>query len=324
VTTTPSATDWYPAASADILVRRAELLARIREFMARRAVLEVETPALSHAGATDPNILSLTTAVHPPGGGDPVQVYLHTSPEFAMKRLLASGSGPIYQIARVFRDQEAGRLHQPEFTMLEWYRPGFDQHRLMDEVTELLGELDLTVTRRMTYAEAFQEAIGLDVHGADIHCLVRRAAEFGFLTDPPQRDALIDCLFSQEVAPGLGRDGGVFVYDFPASQAALARIRPGSPPLAERFELFIGGMEIANGFHELADAAEQQRRFESDNARRRSRGLPEIPVDRLLLAALAGGLPDCSGVAIGLDRLLMILLGTDRIGDVLAFPFDRA
>jgi len=288
--------------------------------MSARNVLEVETPALSAGAAVDPNIHSLHTDVHAPGHSR--RAYLQTSPEFHMKRLLADGAGPIFQVSRVFRDGELGRLHQPEFTMLEWYQPGFDYHRLMDEIGELLAELGLTVKERVTYADAFERHVGLEF-GKDLSCFVRRAAALGFLSEPPDRRALIDFLFSEVVAPELGREGGTFIYDFPPDQAALARIRPGPPPAAERFELFLQGMEIANGFHELGDAAEQRRRFEADNARRRELKLPEMPVDERLLAALPK-LPDCAGVALGVDRLLMVLTGADDIRDVLAFPFERS
>lgn len=313
-------TDWRPRATPDVLKRRAELLRQIRGFMAQRGILEVETPALSAGAAVDPNIRSLHTEVR--ASGLARRLYLQTSPEFHMKRLLADGAGPIYQVSRVFRDEEQGRRHQPEFTMLEWYRPGFDHHRLMDEVSELMEEIGLATKVRLTYANAFREHVGLDA-GDDVSCFVRRAAALGFLSEPPERRALVDFLFSEVVVPVLGRDGGTFIYDFPADQAALARVRQGTPPVAERFELFLEGMEIANGFHELGDVAEQQQRFEDDNARRRGQGLPEMPVDGRLLAALPK-LPDCAGVALGLDRLLMVLVGADDIRDVLAFPFDRS
>lgn len=313
-------TDWRPWAAPDVLKRRADLLRRIREFMQARGILEVETPALLAAAATDPNIRSLHTRVEAPGHAR--DAWLHTSPEFHMKRLLADGSGPIFQIAKVFRDGEHGRLHQPEFTMLEWYRPGFSQHELMDEIVDLLADLGLAVNARTSYAEAFRTHAGLDVGEADLSCFVRRAAALGFLSEPPERAALVDFLFSETVAPRLGLDGGTFIYDFPAEQAALARVRPCNPPLAERFELFLDGMEIANGFHELADPDEQRRRFEADNARRRRAGLPQMKIDEHLLAAL-GRLPDCSGVALGLDRLLLVLIGSRDIRDVLAFPFER-
>lgn len=316
--------DWRPQATRELLERRAALLARLRAFMAERGILEVETPHLSRAAATDPHIHSLTLSVRRPGDDVAVRCWLHTSPEFPMKRLLAAGSGPIYQVCRVYRGEESGRLHTPEFTLLEWYRPGFDHVALMDEVAELLGGLGVSGVQRVTYGDAFMERVGLDPHAADTDCLVRRAAALGFLSEPADPAVLLDFLFSELVAPGLGQDGAVFVHDYPRHQAALSRVRPGTPPVAERFELFMNGMEIANGFHELADAAEQRRRFEGDNVRRRAAGLQAMPMDEHLLAALGSGLPDCAGVAVGVDRLLMALAGAACIDDVLAFPFDRA
>ncbi len=316
--------DWQPQATRELLEQRAQLLHRIRAFMEGRGILEVETPHLSRAAPTDPHIHSLTLSVRRPQDDLTVRCWLHTSPEFPMKRLLAAGSGPIYQLCRVYRGEEAGRLHNPEFTLLEWYRPGFDHVALMDEVADLLKSLGVTEVQRMSYGEIFSARVGLDPHSADIDCLVRRAAALGFLSEPADPAVLLDFLFSELVAPGLGQGGAVFVHDYPQHQAALARVRPGNPPVAERFELFMNGMEIANGFHELADVAEQQRRFEQDNQRRRAAGLPAMPLDEHLLAALAHGLPDCAGVAVGVDRLLMALTGAARIDDVLAFPFDRA
>jgi lysyl-tRNA synthetase class 2 len=315
---------WRPLATRELLVRRALLLRRIRAFMAERGILEVETPHLGAAAATDPNIHSLTLSVRRGAADITVRRYLHTSPEFPMKRLLAADSGPIYALGRVYRGDECGRRHNPEFTLLEWYRPGFDHVLLMDEVAELLREVGIAVAGRTTYGEVFAERVGLDPHTADLDCLVRRAAALGFLSEPADAATLLDFLFSELVAPLLGRDGAEFVHDYPQHQSALARVRPGHPPVAERFEVFIGGMEIANGFHELADAAEQRRRFEQDNRRRRAAGLPAMPVDEHLLAALAHGLPDCAGVAVGVDRLLMALTGATHIDQVLAFPFDRA
>ncbi|MBI1733240.1 MAG: EF-P lysine aminoacylase GenX [Gammaproteobacteria bacterium] len=316
--------NWRPLASREVLERRALLLRQIRSFMAERGVLEVETPYLGGAAATDPNIHSLTLSVQHPGDNRTVRRYLHSSPEFAMKRLLASGSGPIFQICRVFRDHETGRVHNPEFTMLEWYRPGFEHHRLMDEVNALLQSLGIAKAGRIAYGQAFMDRVGLDPHSADTDCLVRRAAALGFISEPADDAALLDFLFSELVAPALGRGGAMFVHDYPVHQAALARVRPGKPPVAERFELFINGVEIANGFHELTDAAEQRRRFERDNQRRRSVNFPVLPMEEHLLQALAHGLPECAGVALGVDRLLMTLCGAERLDQVLAFPFDRA
>jgi len=303
------------------------MLARTRAFFERRQVMEVETPVLSAAGTTDVNIHSLSTRV----AGQPGSLYLHTSPEFPMKRLLAAGSGDIYQIARVFRDGESGRRHNPEFTMLEYYRLGMDHHRLMDEVQELMGELlgdgaEPLQCQRLTYREAFMQAVGLDpmVAGRQdlLDALARHQVE---LPGEPLTDAqLSDLLMGTLVSPGLGRDQPCFVYDFPEDQAALARIRPGNPPVAERFELFYRGMELANGFHELCDADEQRQRFARDNLVRQESGLPTVPADENMLQALEQGLPACAGVAIGFDRLVMLAAGADQLSDVLAFAIMRA
>ena len=291
--------------------------------MHERGVLEVETPALSHAASTDPNILSLQSRVQVPQAAAATEVYLHTSPEFAMKRLLAAGSGPIYQITRVFRDHESGPRHLPEFSMLEWYRPGFDHHRLMDEIAELLKVLGRPAPARLTYRDTFMRHTGLCPHTAPEAALQQRAREMGLVAASSERSVLLDFLFDHCVAPGLPA-AGAFVLDYPVCQAALARIVPGFPPVAERFELFLAGMEIANGFHELLDRSEQRQRFAAENARRAGRGLPVMPVDERLLAALESGLPDCAGVALGIDRLLMALTGSRSIDEVVAFSFDRS
>jgi lysyl-tRNA synthetase class 2 len=322
--TEPTPTDWRPAASLEILRLRAELLAKIRAFFAGRSILEVETPALSSAGVCDPHIHSLTTHL----SLTPNAFYLHTSPEFAMKRLLAAGLGPIYQIARVFRDGERGRLHNPEFTLIEWYRPGFDHHALMDEVEALLSMiLGTGRCERLAYGDIFRRYAGLDPHSADVHELRQHARRLD-LNFPESAmihpNDYLDLILSHCVAPRLGIERPTFVYDFPASQAALARVRQETPPVAERFELFIHGMEIANGFHELTDAFEQRRRFELEQERRGVLGLPVIPMDERLLAALAHGLPPCAGVALGFDRLVMVRAGVTDIAEVMAFPVERA
>jgi len=321
---------WRPSAPLEALRARADLLERIRAFFRQAGVLEVETPACSFHGNTDPAIESLATRFQGPGHGTGVPLYLHTSPEFPMKRLLAAGSGPIYQICHVFRNGELGRLHNPEFSLLEWYRPGFDHHRLMGEVAALVchvADVELP-ERRISYAELFDEELGLDPHAASLTALRNRAMELqvpgAVDLDLPGRDAWLDLLLTHCIEPRLPARRMTFVYDYPASQAALARVRPGPPPLAERFELYLGGMELANGFRELADAAEQRRRFESEQAERAAAGQPSVPLDERLLAALEAGLPDCAGVALGLDRLLMWLTGVRDINQVLTFPFDRA
>jgi elongation factor P--(R)-beta-lysine ligase len=319
--------DWRPAASLQALRLRADLLARTRAFFAARGLLEVETPQLSAAAATDRHLESLAAAA--PGGG--LSGWLHTSPEFPMKRLLAAGAGDIWQLARVFRGAERGRRHNPEFTLLEWYRVGWDATALMAEVDALLralaGGAITAPARRTSYRAAFQVYAGFDpftageseIAGALARGGVSLSAHAGL-----DRDDLLDLALATLVEPAFDPRQPTFVYDFPASHAALARIRPGEPPLAERFELFLGGMELANGFHELTDANEQAARFRSDLERRQARGLAAPPVDARLLAAMAHGLPDCAGVALGFDRLVMILAGAERIDDVLAFPWGIA
>jgi lysyl-tRNA synthetase class 2 len=324
---------WQPGADWATLRLRAELLARVRAFFAARGVLEVETPILSAAAITDPHLASFGTVYSGPGPRHGQTLYLHTSPEFPMKRLLAAGSGCIYQIARVFRDGEAGRRHNPEFTLLEWYRVGFDHHRLMDEVAELVTELladrlPLAEPERLSYRDLFQRHLDLDPHRADVTELAARAEARGVPIPPgmpaDEADPWLDLLLTHDIEPRLEPGRLTFVYDYPASRAALARLRPGDPPVGERFELYLNGIELANGFHELGDAAGQRRRFEAENAARRALGLPLMPVDEHLLTALAAGLPDCAGVALGFDRLVMLALGKESLAEVLAFSFDHA
>ena len=317
--------NWQPAASLANLKLRAELLKRLRMFFQTRGVLEVETPALSRVGTTDRHLASFR--VENPRGG---HLYLHTSPEFPMKRLLAAGAGDIWQLCKVFRAGETGRQHNPEFTLLEWYRLGFDHHRLMREVAELIGGLLLgtrTPAEYLTYRQAFQQYAGFDPFTVDIPACIRVLQDAG-RPFPARRDldkdGWLDLVAAELVYPVLGRQGLSFIYDYPASQAALARVRPGDPPVAERFEAFFMGMELANGFHELTDAREQRRRFEADRDYRRQQDLPDVPLDENLLAALQHGLPDCAGVALGFDRLLMLAAGAQSIDEVIAFPFERA
>lgn len=324
---------WQPGADLATLRLRAELLARIRAFFATRDVLEVETPMLSAAAITDPHLASFATVYSGPGPRYGQTLYLHTSPEFPMKRLLAAGSGCIYQIARVFRDGEAGRRHNPEFTLLEWYRIGFDHHQLMAEVAELAmvllnDRLALAEPEWLSYREAFERHLDLNPHRTTVAELAAGAARFGVSIPPgmPANDVdpWLDLLLTHRIEPHLGQGRLCFLYDYPASQAALARLRPGDPPIGERFELYLHGIELANGFHELGDAVEQRRRFAAENAARRVRGLPMMPMDENLLAALEAGLPDCAGVALGVDRLVMLAAGKNSLAEVLAFPFERA
>jgi len=304
---------------------RAELLRQAREFFLARGLLEVETPQLSAAAATDLHLHSLN-ARSPRGD---IAGWLHTSPEFPMKRLLAAGAGDIWQLARVFRGGERGDRHNPEFSLLEWYRVGWGLFALMDEVDALLRELardrfELGAGERLSYREAFLRHAGFDPFEAPPREIVHALSGRGVATPEGLEEDLAACLdlaLATLVEPALEPSRPTFIHDFPASQAALARIRPGEPPVAERFELFLGGMELANGFHELADAREQEARFRAELDARRTRGLVEPPLDRRLLAALAHGLPDCAGVALGFDRLVMVLGGASRIDEVLAFPW---
>jgi elongation factor P--(R)-beta-lysine ligase len=325
---------WRPASDRRSLQARARLLAEIRCFFAERQVLEVETPILSSTAATAPYLQSLGTHYQGPQAPEGRPLFLQTSPEHAMKRLLAAGSGPIYQIARVFRNGEAGPRHNPEFTLLEWYRPGFDHFALMEEVDALLSRLFATPRgERFSYREVFLRHLGVDIFTANNKTLEELARTHGLQSPNPRgalpRQVYLDFLLTQAVEPQLGRGQPCFIYDYPASEAQLARIRPPAEtettliPLAERFEVYLEGIELANGYHELGDAAEQRQRFEKDLACRREAGLREVPIDAFLLEALTYGLPDCAGVALGVDRLLMLLLGKDRIEEVLAFPIDR-
>ncbi|MFH7565017.1 elongation factor P--(R)-beta-lysine ligase [Oceanimonas smirnovii] len=319
---------WSPTADVTLLRRRAELLSGIRDFFAKRGVLEVDTPTMAAAGVTDLHLENFVTHFVGPGMAQGQQLYLQTSPEFHMKRLLAAGSGPIYQICKSYRNEESGRLHNPEFTMLEWYRPGFDHHQLMDEMAELLQlVLGCAVPERVSYAGVFERILGVCPLTATLDELREAGKGLGaddLLVQEKDRDTLLQLLFAFGVEPVIGQTAPCFVYDFPASQAALARINPSDTRVAERFEVYFKGIELANGFHELTNAAEQRARFEQDNDLRRARGLAAKPVDEYLLAALQAGLPDCAGVALGIDRLMMLALGADRLEQVIAFPVTRA
>jgi lysyl-tRNA synthetase class 2 len=321
--------EWRPSAGLEVLRARARMLAQVRAFFAAREVMEVETPVLCNAGVTDPHLINPTASCLLAGDHAPRRLYLQTSPEYAMKRLLAAGSGAIYQVGKAFRGDEAGRYHNPEFTLVEWYRPGLDYDDIMAETAALLETVTgrLAAVERVSYREAFHRHAAIDPLRAPLPAILARAAAAGIHIGEPERlerDDWLDLLLSHLVAPRLGRDGPTFLTEFPASQAALARVLPGDPPLAERFELFIDGIEIANGFHELTDAAEQRRRFEEDNRRRAGAGLPQMPIDERLLAALQAGLPACSGVALGFDRLVMIALGLPTLREAIAFPSDLA
>ncbi|MBU9828941.1 elongation factor P--(R)-beta-lysine ligase [Rahnella sp. FC061912-K] len=319
---------WQPSASIANLLKRATILTEIRRFFADRGVLEVETPAMSQATVTDIHLVPFETRFVGPGAAEGKTLYLMTSPEYHMKRLLAAGSGPIYQMGRSFRNEEAGIHHNPEFTMLEWYRPRYDMYRLMNEVDDLLQQvLDCNSAETLSYQQAFTRHLNVDPLSADKAELREAAAKLDLsnIADTEEdRDTLLQLLFTMGVEPHIGRDKPAFVYHFPATQASLAEISTEDHRVAERFEVYYKGIELANGFRELTDGREQRQRFEQDNRKRAARGLPQHPIDNNLLDALEHGMPECSGVALGVDRLIMIALGATSLSDVLAFPVMRA
>jgi lysyl-tRNA synthetase class 2 len=321
--------DWQPSASFDALRLRARLNSAVRGFFSERGVVEVETPVLSRAGNTDPNIASFSLEFSGRTDGAPRRRWLRTSPEYPLKRLLSAGFGDCYELGRVFRDGEAGGRHNPEFTMLEWYRVGWDHRRLIEETAALVNAALALVgrsaqLRQVSYHDLYRQQLGIDPASASDADL--RAALGEVVIDPEglDRDDWLDLLMTHRLQPLFPADQLLALYDYPASQCALARIRNEDPPVAERFELYLGPLELANGYHELADAVEQGARFERDLARRAQRNEALPPRDEALLAALDAGFPSCAGVALGMDRLMMAMLGTTRIADVLAFDFARA
>ncbi|MBP2848613.1 MULTISPECIES: elongation factor P--(R)-beta-lysine ligase [Dickeya] len=319
---------WQPSAPVANLLKRASIMKEIRRFFSDRGVLEVETPAMSQATVTDVHLFPFQTHFVGPGAADGMALYLMTSPEYHMKRLLAAGSGPIYQLCRSFRNEESGRYHNPEFTMLEWYRPHYDMYRLMNEMDDLLQQvLECDSAEMLSYQQAFQRHLEVDPLSADKAQLREVAEKIGVgdvANREEDRDTLLQLLFAFGVEPQIGRDKPAFVYHFPATQAALAEISTEDHRVAERFEVYYKGIELANGFCELTDSKEQRQRFEQDNRKRAARGLPVQPIDENLLAALAAGIPPCSGVALGVDRLVMLALNAESIGEVMAFTVDRA
>lgn len=310
----------------EVLALRARLYTLIRQFFAERSVLEVETPVLSAAANTEPNIESFSTLFSGHVDAGSPERWLRTSAEFPLKRLLARGVGDCYELGRVFRNGEAGRQHNPEFTMLEWYRIGWDHLRLIDETVSLVRKsLDMVGLKAclvsMTYRELFLDSLGIDPFIASVEALREPLSGIELHGDGLQRDDWLDLLITHRIQPGFPPDRITVIRDWPESQSALAKIRRGQPPVAERFELYLGRHELANGYHELTDVHEQRARFENDNRRRSARGQRGLPIDENLLTALASGMPDCAGVALGIERLLMCLAGTDNIRDVLAFDF---
>jgi lysyl-tRNA synthetase class 2 len=309
---------WHPTAPIENLRRRAQIIASIRNYFSQHNVLEVETPQLAAATVSDPHLASIAV----PGYG-----FLQTSPEYAMKRLLAAGSGSIYQLAKVFRADESGRRHNPEFTMLEWYRIGFSLDDLVDDVAAIariaVGDMK---TVRHRYRDLFRTHLQLDPLTCDLATLSRAACKHVDVSfEEADRDTWLELLMSHVIEPQLGSDELSFVVDYPPSQAALARLRNDEEghKVAARFELYCRGIELANGYHELTDANEQRARFDADLRERATLGLPTVPVDENLLAAIAHGLPDCSGVALGLDRLIMLAVDGDSLADAMAFAAPR-
>lgn len=307
---------------------RAELCALIRAFFAERGVLEVETPILSAAGNTEPNIEGFVTHFTGHVDAGARERFLRTSPEYPLKRLLAEGLGDCYELGRVFRNGEAGRHHNPEFSMLEWYRVGFDDRRLAGETVELVQQAQQLTgqageVRITTYRELFRQALGLDPFDADLAALRAPLADFGIDPEGLTRDDWLDLLMTHRIQPAFRPGDITVIHDWPASQCALARIRLDEPPVAERFELYLGRHELANGYHELNDATEQRARFERENRKREQRGKAVLPLDERLLDTL-DAMPDCAGVALGIERLMMCLLDVDAIGEVMAFGFGEA
>jgi lysyl-tRNA synthetase class 2 len=320
--------DWRPGADLDALRARAEMLAGLRRYFADAGVLEVETPLACSSAGTDPALQPLLARYQGPVFPKGTELYLQTSPEFGMKRLLAAGAGAIYQICKAFRNAEAGRLHNPEFSILEWYRPGYDIDQLIAEVADVarlaLDRPDLDFERR-SYTDLFESGLGVDIFdrsAAQLRAMALGHNVLGAEHMELNRDGWLDLLLSHLIQPGLGRGRLCFVCDYPASQAALAQINDDGRTAA-RFELFLEGVELANGYHELVDPEEMAARFEADNCQRISRRLPPVKVDRRLLGAMQHGLPDCSGVAMGLDRLLMLRLGRSDLDRVLSFSLQR-
>ena len=320
-------TSWRPATPPGVAARRSALLAAARRFFAGRDILEVDVPALTRAPVSDPNIESMQIQAGVAGGRT---LYLSTSPEYPMKRLLAAGYPDIYSIARVFRDGEAGRWHEPEFTLIEWYRRGFTLEAMAHETCALIAALTgrpelMETAGTLRYADAFADRLGIDVTAAPIDELSRAAGADRELTLAlgDDRDAWLDLLLSERLSLGFAADGLTVLTHYPASQAALARLDPADPATALRFEVFFGGLELANGYVELTDASVQRERFAVEAATRQASGRHRGPMDEQLLAALTAGLPDCAGVALGFERLHMLADGHDSIRDVITFDFGE-
>lgn len=340
---------WHPSTSLNAIKSRAELLSDIRQFFMERGVLEVETPLLAKTAATHPYLRPMSAYFSEFENATQQHCYLQTSPEFAMKRLLAAYNVPMYQICKAFRNGEVGRFHNPEFTMLEWYRPGFNHHDLMDEMDEfLIKTLNVPTAERLNYKTLFQHFFSIDPHQTTIQELESCAEQMNIYIKENNKnnksnennkseedftvDDWLDILMSHCIEPQLGLERPVMIYDYPSSKAALAKLSPlnnteepkdPAVMVAERFEVYFKGIELANAYHELTDPVIQLQRFNEDNELRKKQGLPIIPIDHFLIEALENGLPDAAGVALGLDRLLMLKLNSQSIQEVISFPFDR-
>lgn len=321
--------DYLPTATWERLCQRGQLLQRLRQFFDERGFVEVHTPILSADTVIDRHLdpVPVTLAADPRQPDVGPRFWLQTSPEFGMKRLLAAGAQAIYQVTKAFRLAERGPLHNPEFTMVEWYRVGDDYQAGMQLLADLAAVMfERGPTLRLSFAEIFQNALGIDPHRAEMAELAATAARLGIdvAFEADDRDAWLDLLLVEAIQPTLGTVQPVIVYDFPASQSALAQVRPGPPAVAERFELYVDGLELANGYHELLDAGELRRRNHLANQQRVADGKPSLPVESRLLAAMDAGLPSCSGTALGFDRLVMAATGAKTIDEVIAFPVERA
>lgn len=320
-----SNSSWPPSADIYSLQQRAVTVSAIRDFFAARQVWEVDTPLVARYSVTDPHMEVFDVS-------DPLdqgrRYFLQTSPEYAMKRLLAAGSGPIYQISKAFRRGESGKRHNPEFTLLEWYRPDYDHFQLMDEVEALVASLLNSVKpfERKSYRDIFIEHLAIDPNQHDCQSLRQFAhSQLDVQMDSDNRDDWLNLLLAECIEPQLGIETPLFIFDYPASQAALAKIGidDHGDSVAQRFELYSNGVELANGYFELTDEKEQAARFENDNKLREKFGKPYRENDVFLLAAMAAGLPSCAGVALGLDRLMMLILNKESIKNVVSFSIDR-
>lgn len=319
---------WQPTLTWEYAQKRSQILKKIRQFFEERKVVEVETPALSQGTVTDVHLEGISCRYNflsDSSADNAATLYLQTSPEFHMKRLLASGYGCIFQIAKAFRHEGAGRFHNPEFTLLEWYRLGFDHFQLMDEVSELLKNiLACNEPTKITYQQLFIKYLSIDplvVSRAELLTLIDYHGKLSdWLCKEPDNDILLQFIFTEIIEPQIGYDAPCFVYNFPSSQASLANICSEDDRVAERFECYFKGIELLNGFNELTNAEEQIKRFQEDNDKRKLLSLPEKPIDKNFIEALSKGLPKCAGVALGIDRLIMLAVKAEYIEEVISFP----